>query len=159
MNQIAITRTATPKPTPADETLAFGNVFSDHMFLMNYEDGKGWHNPRIEPYAPFTLDPATCVLHYGQAIFDGLKAFRGEDGQIRLFRLADHARRLNRSAHYLCIPELDPAMVEEFDPRPGGGRSALGARACRAPRCISAPPSSRPRPSSACIRRIATCTT
>ena len=83
------------------------------MFLMNYDEGKGWHNPRIEPYGPFTLDPATCVLHYGQAIFDGLKAFRGQDGKIRLFRLADHARRLNRSAQDLCMPELDPAMVEE----------------------------------------------
>ena len=114
MTQIAITRTAAPKQTPPDETLAFGKVFSDHMFLMNYEDGKGWHNPRIEPYAPFTLDPATCVLHYGQAIFDGLKAFRGTDGQIRLFRLPDHARRLNKSAHYLCIPELDPAQIEEL---------------------------------------------
>jgi branched-chain amino acid aminotransferase len=113
VTQIAITRTTSPKQTPADETLAFGKVFSDHMFLMNYEDGKGWHNPRIEPYGPFTLDPATCVLHYGQAIFDGLKAFRGTDGQIRLFRLGDHARRLNKSAHYLCIPEIDPAMVEE----------------------------------------------
>ncbi len=59
------------------------------------------------------IDPATCVLHYGQGIFDGLKAFRGGDGHVRLFRLADHARRLNRSAHYLCIPELDPALVEE----------------------------------------------
>ncbi|WP_428535749.1 branched-chain amino acid aminotransferase [Rhodopila sp.] len=113
MNQIAITRTAAPQQTPADETLAFGRVFSDHMFLMNYETGKGWHNPRIEPYRPFTLDPATCVLHYGQAIFDGLKAFRGADGRVRLFRLPDHARRLNTSARYLCIPELDPAMVEQ----------------------------------------------
>jgi branched-chain amino acid aminotransferase len=113
VNQIAITRTANPRQAPADETLTFGKVFSDHMFLMNYEVGKGWHKPRIEPYGPFTLDPATCVLHYGQAIFDGLKAFRGNDGQIRLFRLADHARRLNRSAHYLCIPEIDAAMVEE----------------------------------------------
>jgi branched-chain amino acid aminotransferase len=113
VNQIAITRTANPQQTPADDTLGFGKVFSDHMFLMNYEDGKGWHNPRIKPYGPFTLDPATCVLHYGQAIFDGLKAFRGADGHVRLFRLADHARRLNTSARYLCIPELDPAMVEE----------------------------------------------
>jgi branched-chain amino acid aminotransferase len=83
------------------------------MFLMNYEIGTGWHDPRIVPYAPFSLDPATCVLHYGQAIFDGLKAFRGQDGQIRLFRAGDHARRLNRSAGYLCIPELDPDLVQE----------------------------------------------
>ena len=113
MTQIAITRTTSPKQPPADETLAFGRVFTDHMFLMDYHEGQGWHDPRIVPYGPFSLDPATCVLHYGQAIFDGLKAFRGRDGRIRLFRLPDHARRLNRSAHYLCIPELDPAMVEE----------------------------------------------
>ncbi|HYZ22754.1 MAG TPA: branched-chain amino acid aminotransferase [Rhodopila sp.] len=113
MTQIAITRTASPNQPPTDDTLTFGNVFTDHMFLMNYDHGKGWHSPRIVPYAPFTLDPACCVLHYGQAIFDGLKAFRGADGRIRIFRLPDHAARLNRSAHYLCIPELDQAMVEE----------------------------------------------
>jgi branched-chain amino acid aminotransferase len=112
VTKIAITRTTTPKQPPADETLSFGKVFTDHMFLMEYDVGRGWHDPRIVPYAPFTLDPATCVLHYGQAIFDGMKAFRGRDGHIRLFRTPDHARRLNRSAHYLCIPELDPEMVE-----------------------------------------------
>jgi branched-chain amino acid aminotransferase len=113
VTEIAITRTAQPKQPPADETLAFGKVFTDHMFLMDYNEGRGWHDPRIVPYGPFSLDPATCVLHYGQAIFDGLKAFRGQDGRVRLFRLPDHARRLNNSARYLCIPELDPAMVEE----------------------------------------------
>jgi branched-chain amino acid aminotransferase len=112
VTEIAITRTTTPKQPPADATLTFGQVFTDHMFLMEYHDGRGWHDPRIMPYAPFSLDPATCVLHYGQAIFDGMKAFRGHDGHIRLFRTPDHARRLNRSAHYLCIPELDPEMVE-----------------------------------------------
>jgi branched-chain amino acid aminotransferase len=113
VNQIAITRTATLKQPPADQTLAFGRVFTDHMFLMEYDAGKGWHSPRIVPYGPFTLDPACCVLHYGQAIFDGLKAFRGRDGRVRLFRLPDHARRLNRSAHYLCIPPIEPGMIEE----------------------------------------------
>jgi len=113
VTEIAITRTAHPKQPPADATLAFGKVFTDHMFLMEYDESRGWHDPRIVPYAPFMLDPATCVLHYGQAIFDGLKAFRGRDGRVRLFRLPDHARRLNHSAHYLCIPELDPEMVEE----------------------------------------------
>ncbi len=112
MPNIAITRSATPGQPPADDTLRFGKVFTDHMFMMNYDAGKGWHDPRIVPYAPFTMDPATCVLHYGQAIFDGLKAFRGPDGRIRLFRTPDHAARLNRSAGYLCIPELDPKMVE-----------------------------------------------
>ncbi|HVZ06379.1 branched-chain amino acid aminotransferase [Rhodopila sp.] len=113
MPDIAITRTAHPKTPPADDSLAFGKVFTDHMFLLNYDEGQGWHDPRIVPYGPFTLDPACCVLHYGQAIFDGLKAFRGADGQIRLFRLRDHARRVNRSGHYLCIPEIDPEMIEE----------------------------------------------
>lgn len=113
MTQIAITRTTTPKQPPADETLTFGTVFTDHMFMMEYHEGRGWHDPRIVPYGPFSMDPATCVLHYGQAIFDGLKAFRGKDGHIRLFRVGDHAKRLNRSGHYLCIPEIDPVMVEE----------------------------------------------
>ena len=113
MTEIAITRTATPKQPPADETLTFGTVFTDHMFLMEYHEGQGWHDPRIVPYAPFSMDPATCVLHYGQAVFDGCKAFRGADGQIRLFRLKDHAARLNKSGHYLCMPEIDPALVEE----------------------------------------------
>lgn len=113
MTDIAITRTTSPKQTPPDESLSFGKVFTDHMFLMNYEEGKGWHNPRIEPYHSFTLDPATSVLHYGQGIFDGLKAFRGPDGQVRIFRANDHAKRLNRSAHYVCIPELDSDLVAE----------------------------------------------
>ncbi len=113
VTQIAITRTTTPKQPPADETLTFGTVFSDHMFMMEYHEGQGWHDPRIVPYAPFTMDPASCVLHYGQTIFDGLKAFRGQDGKIRTFRVGDHARRLNRSAHYLCIPQLPVEMVEE----------------------------------------------
>ncbi|WP_428485237.1 branched-chain amino acid aminotransferase [Rhodopila sp.] len=113
MTDIAITRTTNPGKPPADETLTFGNIFTDHMFLMNYDAGHGWHDPRIVPYGPFSLDPACCVLHYGQAVFDGMKAFRGPDGHIRLFRLADHARRLNQSGHFLCMPELDPAMVEQ----------------------------------------------
>ncbi len=113
MTDLSITRTTAPGTPPADDSLAFGKVFTDHMFMMNYEVGKGWHDPRIVPYQSLTLDPATSVLHYAQAIFDGLKAFRGPDGRIRLFRLPDHAARLNRSARYLCIPEIDPAMIEE----------------------------------------------
>ena len=113
MIPISITRTTTPKQKPADETLRFGKVFTDHMFIMDYHEGKGWHDARVVPYQPFVMDPACCVLHYGQTIFDGLKAFRGPDGKIRIFRGPDHSRRLNTSAQYVCIPELDPAMVEE----------------------------------------------
>jgi branched-chain amino acid aminotransferase len=81
------------------------------MFLMDFEDEKGWYDPRIEPYGPLSLDPATSVLHYGQGLFEGLKAFRGRDGKIRLFRPDRHVERLNRTAHRMCIPPLDPDMV------------------------------------------------
>ncbi|GGJ04480.1 branched-chain amino acid aminotransferase [Neoroseomonas lacus] len=116
MGQFPITRTTAPKRKPADDTLTFGKVTTDHMFLMNYEEGKGWHNPRIEPYGPLSLDPATSVLHYGQAIFDGLKAFRGDDGQIRLFRADRHAQRFNRSAKLMSMPELPVDVIRDsFD--------------------------------------------
>lgn len=112
MNEaIRIRRAATRKPRPRDSELGFGTVFTDHMFLMDFQEGKGWYDPRIEPYGPLSLDPATAVLHYAQAIFEGLKAFRGADGQIRLFRPQQHAERLNASARRLCIPLLDPELV------------------------------------------------
>ncbi|MFC7555146.1 branched-chain amino acid aminotransferase [Pseudoroseomonas wenyumeiae] len=109
--QISVTRTRTPGQRPADASLSFGKVFTDHMFVMNYTEGKGWHDPRVVPYGPLTLDPATSVLHYGQAVFDGLKAFRGADGQIRLFRAQRHAERLNKSCRALCIPEMPVDLV------------------------------------------------
>lgn len=116
MGQFPITRTTAPKPKPADDALAFGKVMTDHMFLMNYEEGKGWFDPRIVPYGPLTLDPATSVLHYGQAIFDGLKAFRGEDGQIRLFRAQRHAERFDRSARLMSMPPLPVDVIRQsFD--------------------------------------------
>jgi branched-chain amino acid aminotransferase len=99
---IAITRTQQPKPRPADDGLAFGTVFTDHMFVMDYDEGQGWHDARIVPYGPLSLDPATAVLHYAQAVFDGLKAFRGRDGMIRVFRPDRHAQRLVKSSERLC---------------------------------------------------------
>ena len=113
MTSVTITRTTTPKQRPSDDSLTFGTVFTDHMFVLDYHEGRGWHEPRIVPYAPFTLDPACSVLHYAQAVFDGLKAFRGPDGPIRLFRPHKHAERLNRSCERLCIPELDAGLVVE----------------------------------------------
>ncbi len=112
MHSFPVTRTIHPKARVADDALRFGEVFTDHMFMMEYHEGRGWHDGRIVPYAPFTIDPACCVLHYAQAVFDGLKAFRGSDGQVRLFRADQHAQRLNRSCDLLCIPPLDPALVE-----------------------------------------------
>ena len=109
---ISLQRTATPRPVPTDLP-GFGTSFSDHMFVMDYHEGQGWHDPRIVPYGSFDLSPATSMLHYAQAVFDGLKGFRGDDGQIRLFRPDAHAARLNRSAAQLCIPALDPEMVAQ----------------------------------------------
>jgi branched-chain amino acid aminotransferase len=106
-----VTRTQSPAARPNEETLRFGQVFTDHMFVMDYAEGQGWHDPRIVPYAPFQMDPAAMVLHYGQAVFDGLKAFRGSDGTIRLFRAGRHAARLNKSCAALCIPEMDAETV------------------------------------------------
>src|SRR5206468_2850941 len=83
---IRITRAATKKPKPRDSELTFGTVFTDHVFVMDFQEEKGWYDPRIEPYGPLSLDPAAAVLHYAQAVFDGLKAFRGKDGRVRLFR-------------------------------------------------------------------------
>jgi branched-chain amino acid aminotransferase len=108
---IRITRTATPKPRPKDSELGFGQIFTDHMFLANFQEEKGWYDPRIEPYGPLELDPAAAVLHYAQAIFEGLKAFRGVDGAVRLFRPQKHVERLNTSARRLCIPPLDPELA------------------------------------------------
>jgi branched-chain amino acid aminotransferase len=96
------------KQKPADESkLGFGDIFTDHMFLMDYKNGKGWFNPRIVPYKPLRLDPAAMVLHYGQEVFEGLKAYRGKDNGIYLFRARDNFIRMNRSAVRVCMPELD----------------------------------------------------
>jgi len=108
---IRITRTTHPKDKPQDKDLAFGTDFTDHMFVCEFQEEKGWYDPRIEPYGPLSLDPATAYLHYGQGLFEGLKAFRGRDGKIRLFRPDKHAARLNRTAEKMCIPTLDPELV------------------------------------------------
>ncbi|HYE94499.1 MAG TPA: branched-chain amino acid aminotransferase [Terriglobales bacterium] len=108
---IRITRAAQKKDKPKDKDLAFGTDFTDHMFVVDFQEEKGWYDPRVEPYGPLALDPATAVLHYGQGLFEGLKAFRGKDGKIRLFRPDKHVQRLNRTAEKLCIPPMDPALV------------------------------------------------
>ena len=95
-----------PLFTNPDE-LGFGRVFTDRMFTMDYKVGKGWHNAVIGPYKPFSLDPATLVLHYGQEIFEGAKAFAGPNNTILYFRLDENIKRLNLSARRLCMPELD----------------------------------------------------
>lgn len=97
---------------PTDESnLGFGDIVTDHMFLMNYEKGKGWFGPRVEPYHSLAIDPAAMAIHYGQEIFEGLKAYRGKDGGIYLFRARENYVRLNRSATRLCMPEVEIDLV------------------------------------------------
>ena len=98
------------------DNLGFGSIFSDHMFSMEYADG-AWKNPRIEPYQALAMEPGVAMLHYGQTVFDGYKAFRGMDGEARIFRPDMNARRLHDSCQRLCIPimpveELSQIMIE-----------------------------------------------
>ncbi len=105
--EIKITRTTTPKQKPAkDAPLGFGKIFTDHMFVMDYTEGKGWHDARIVPYGEISLEPSAMVFHYGQEMFEGLKAYKGEDGKVRLFRPDMNAKRANESNKRLCIPEI-----------------------------------------------------
>ena len=108
---IAINLSEKRKNIPTTDELGFGVHFSDHMLVMDYNLEKGWHGTRIEPYGPIQIDPSMMALHYGQAIFEGMKAFRANDGNINLFRARDHFRRFNNSAKRVCIPEVE---VEEL---------------------------------------------
>ncbi len=107
MIDIRIERTTAPKAKPDWDKLGFGNFYSDHMFLMNYTEGKGWHDARIVPYQNFSLDPATMVFHYAQEIFEGLKAYRTPNGDIQLFRPEKNFERMNRTNERMCIPAVD----------------------------------------------------
>ncbi|MBU2488648.1 MAG: branched-chain amino acid aminotransferase, partial [Proteobacteria bacterium] len=104
---ISTTPSAQKKARPADGKLGFGQVFTDHMFLMNYDPKQGWRDARIVPYGPLALDPATMVFHYGQAIFEGLKAYRTPANAVQLFRPMANLERFNRSADLLCIKRFD----------------------------------------------------
>lgn len=96
------------KPKPTDESqLGFGKIFTDHFFHMKYTNGQGWHDAVIERYRDLCLDPAAVCLHYGQLIFEGMKAYRGKDGSIYLFRPAENFKRMNASAERLCMPTLN----------------------------------------------------
>lgn len=95
------------KPRPEGTALGFGQLFTDHMFVMPYDaEQGGWHDPEVRPYANFSLDPAAMVFHYGQAIFEGLKAYRGDNGAVHLFRPGANIERMNVSATRLCMPTL-----------------------------------------------------
>ncbi len=111
--EITITKVATLKEKPPVKGLPFGKVFTDHMFMMDYETGKGWFNPRVVPYGPIELDPAAVVLHYGQEIFEGMKAYRTAEGKVQLFRPMENINRMNRSAERICIPHIPEDVFME----------------------------------------------
>ena len=110
MLDIKIERTTTPKEKPTGK-LGFGKIFTDHMFIMNYTNGKGWHDPRIVPFQDITLSPAAMVYHYGQEMFEGLKAYKGVNGETLLFRPDMNGKRTNDTNDRLCIPQIP---VEDF---------------------------------------------
>jgi branched-chain amino acid aminotransferase len=111
--ELSITRSENLKPKPDDAKLGFGTLFTDHMLNMDYSLEDGWHAARIEPYGSIVMDPATMFLHYGQGVFEGLKAYRTDSGQIQLFRPQENLKRLNRSCRRLCIPEVDEDFALE----------------------------------------------
>ena len=103
---ITVTKTTCPKEKPDSSTLGFGQIFTDHMFMMDYNSEKGWYDARIVPFGPIALHPAATVLHYGAEIFEGLKAYRRKDGKVQMFRPMENIRRLNNSADRLCLPQI-----------------------------------------------------
>ena len=111
MLNIRIEPTAQKKQKPDQTKLGFGNYFTDHMFLMNYTEGKGWYDPRIVPYQNISLDPSAMVFHYAQEMFEGLKAYYTADGTIQLFRPQKNIERMNNTGKRMCIPELNPDDV------------------------------------------------
>ncbi len=108
---IRVEKAAALKELPDPSTLVFGKTFTDHMFLMNYDAGQGWHDARVVPYGPIPLEPCAMVFHYAQEVFEGMKAYRAPDGGVRLFRPEENARRMQASCERLCIPPVD---VDDF---------------------------------------------
>jgi branched-chain amino acid aminotransferase len=107
MENLKITKTEQSRMSGIDySNLGFGKFFSDHMFVVDYADG-AWGEPRIDPYGPMDIEPANCTLHYGQTIFEGMKAYRSVKGGVNLFRPYMNAKRMNNSAVAVCIPTID----------------------------------------------------
>lgn len=113
MMDIKVQLTDKPKVKPDENALGFGKIFTDHMFLMNYDEGQGWHDPRIVPHGPIQMDPAATCLHYAQEVFEGMKAYRTADGKIQFFRPGQNFKRLNSSCERLVIPAIDEELLME----------------------------------------------
>lgn len=104
---IQVDHCAVRKEKPKSDQLDFGRIFTDHMFIMDYSDDLGWHDPRIEPYQQLSIDPSAMVFHYGQSVFEGMKAYLSAEDEIQLFRPEKNMQRLNNSNDRLCIPPID----------------------------------------------------
>lgn len=108
---VPVHRTTSPRPKPDERDLGFGRVFTDHVFRMEHDPDHGWHGDRVEPYAALSLEPAAAVFHYGQALFEGLKAYRTERGDVQLFRARDHCLRMSGGGARLAMPAVDPERL------------------------------------------------
>ena len=112
--KISITKTTTPSTMPPEDKLGFGKVFTDHMLIVDWTESEGWKDARIVPFGRISLHPASTVLHYGAEIFEGLKAYRREDGGVQLFRPMENIKRMNRSAERMSLPEMDEQDMLEL---------------------------------------------
>src|SRR5690606_39120691 len=111
--EIKVDKTRNSKLEQTDfSNLAFGQIMSDHMFVADYVDGE-WTDLRICPYAPLSLNPANATLHYGQSVFEGVKAYKNEEGEVLVFRGDANQKRLNESAKRMCIPEVPEDIFME----------------------------------------------
>lgn len=111
--KIQITENENKNEKTPSEQLVFGTKFTDHMFIADYTEGQGWQDHRIVPYQPIALDPSASILHYGQTVFEGMKAYLSEDGVIRLFRPEENMRRMNGSCDRLSMPQIDENLALE----------------------------------------------
>ncbi len=113
LEEISVLRTTTSKISKdLVEQNEFGAVISDHMFIADYYDGE-WHNPRVIPYSDLTLNPATLALHYGQSVFEGMKAFKMKDGKVSIYRIEKHLQRFNKSLDRMCMPTVPEFLFKE----------------------------------------------
>ncbi len=129
MDTIEIELKPSAHPLAAEEREArlanpgFGRFFTDNMVTIRWTEGRGWHDAQLVPYGPIEIDPATSILHYGQEIFEGLKAYRQADGRIAAFRPDANAERMPVSARRLAMPELPAGDFRRRDRRPGHSRT------------------------------------
>ena len=109
---IKVERTKAPKQKPGKGAdLPFGQIFTDHLLIMDYDADKGWHDCRIVPFGPIMMHPGSTILHYGAGAFEGMKAYRKEDGSCQLFRPSENAKRMEKSIDRLCLPHLDADTI------------------------------------------------